>query len=312
MADINALLLLPSRDRDVGQGLPEKTSPRPSAPLAWIRLQLLFLLSEDGKPDPSRWCPGPEQSSGRDQKDKAGHGSSPLDLHARLLSPVYRVRDGDTELLLNDGPRHTVLGGDAGLGVLCCRTPPPTGNRGWGETRRGSPSPHRRQRLGGDQAGLVHSMLCQGHTRTLCGQHLRPALCLSCAVQAEKSCRTGQGRMATVSPVSPGAWGSGRGGNGEGPQWEGERAGGLFLEGSQSAEAEESQERSASQCGSNLQLGSRLQLAGMRPARAWDLLSPAEMVRGGDQGLIPVPCIQIPAAGAWAFPAGFSSLSFSM
>lgn len=41
----------PSRDRDVGRGLPEKTSPRPGAPFAWIRLQLLFLFPEDGKPD---------------------------------------------------------------------------------------------------------------------------------------------------------------------------------------------------------------------------------------------------------------------
>lgn len=80
--------------------------------------------------------------------------------------------------------------------------------------------------------------------------------------------------MVTVSPVSPRVWGSGREGQWGRTQWEGERAGGLFLEGSQSAEAEESQERSASQGGSNLQLGSRLQLAGMRPARAWDLLSP--------------------------------------
>ena len=42
----------PSRDKDVGRDLPEKTPPRPSAPLAWIRLQLLFLLPEDGEPGP--------------------------------------------------------------------------------------------------------------------------------------------------------------------------------------------------------------------------------------------------------------------
>ena len=225
----------------------------------------------------------------------AGHGISPLDLHAGLLSPAYGGRDGDTELLLTDGPRHPVPGGEAGLGALGCRIPPPTGDRGWGR----------------DQAGLRHaSTPCQGHTRTLCGWRRRLAPCLLCAVQGQRSRtdRTGENGHCSLCRPGPGA-AVGRG-NGEGPQWEGEKAGGLFLEGSQSAE--ESQERSAPHSGSNLQLGSRLQLAGMRRAGAWDLLSPAEMVRSGGQGLIPVPCVQIPAAGAEAFPAGHSSLSFSV
>ena len=102
----------------------------------------------------------------------AGHGISPLDLHAGLLSPAYGGRDGDTELPLNDGPRHTVPGGEAGLGVLGCRMPPRIGGRGWGR----------------DQAGLRHaSKPCQGHTRTLCGRHGRLAPCLSCAVQGQRS-----------------------------------------------------------------------------------------------------------------------------
>ena len=134
--------------------------------------------------------------------------------------------DRDTEPLLNDGPRHTVLGGKAGLGVLCCRAPPPQATEAAEETRRGSCTPPCRARV--TQGPSVASISDWLYVCHVLGKEREAAL-------------TGQGRMATVSPVSPGAWGSGREG-----QWGrtpvGRRAGGLFLEGSQSAEAEESQE----------------------------------------------------------------------
>ena len=127
-----------------------------------------------------------------------------------------------TEPLLNDGPRHTVLGGKAGLGVLCCRAPPPQATEAGEETRRGLCTPCVTQE---PSVASISDWLYVCH---VLGKEREAAL-------------TGQGRMATVSPVSPGAWGSSREG-----QWGrtpvGRRAGGLFLEGSQSAEAEESQE----------------------------------------------------------------------
>ena len=118
--------------------------------------------------------------------------------------------------------------------------------------------------------------------------------------------------MAALFPVRPGPGGGAAKGGWEGPQREEERARGLFLEGSQPAEAEEFREQSTPHAGSNLRLGSRLQLAGMGPAGTWDLPVPGQgKVLGGGQGCIPVPGIQVPAAGSRAFPAGFS-LSLSV
>lgn len=70
---------------------------------------------------------------------------------------------------------------------------------------------------------------------------------------------------------APGTTGSfsSRAGRGNGK----ERAGGLFQEGSPSAEAD-FLEQSTLHSSSNLQLGSRFQLAGMRPAGTCDLPSP--------------------------------------
>lgn len=189
---------------------------------------------------------------------------------------------------------------------------------GWrsraGGPRLPHPSPHRRQRLGQGPGGAwarLHAVP-GSHKDPLWPASQTGSVSVVCYARTEKLHEQDKGEwpLCPLCRLGPGA-AAGRG-NGEGHQWEGERAGRLFLEGSQSAEAEESQERSAPHGGSNLQLGSRLQLAGMRPAGAWDLLSPAEMVQSGGQGLIPMPCVQIPAAGAEAFPAGHSSLSFSM
>lgn len=55
-----------------------------------------------------------------------------------------------------------------------------------------------------------------------------------------------------------------------------ERAGGPFLEDSQSAQDEEILEQSTQHGGSNLQLGSRPQLAGTRPAGSCDLPVPRQ------------------------------------
>lgn len=95
--------------------------------------------------------------------------------------------------------------------------------------------------------------------------------------------------MAALFPVLPAslscpAWGGGRGclsplgwgGVTEGPQREEERAGGLFLEASQSARAEEFPQQSTPHGGPNLQLGSGLQLAEMRPAGTCDLPVPRQ------------------------------------
>ena len=116
--------------------------------------------------------------------------------------------DRDTEPLLNDGPRHTVLGGKAGLGVLCCRAPPPQATEAAEETRRGSCTPPCRARV--TQGPSVASISDWLYVCHVLGKEREAAL-------------TGQGRMATVSPVSPGAWGSGREG-----QW-GRTPVGFFL-----------------------------------------------------------------------------------
>lgn len=150
------------------------------------------------------------------------------------------------------------------------------------------------RRGGTDKAGLAHaSMPCQGHTRTLCGRHLRPALCASdarlCVCRAlskEKEACTDCGRriMAALFPVWPGPGGGAGQGRWEGAQREEERARGLLLEGSQSAEAEEFREQSTPHGGSNLRLGSRLQLARMGPAGTWDLLVPGQGKEGPGWG----------------------------
>lgn len=105
----------------------------------------------------------------------------------------------------------------------------------------------------------------------------------------------GQGQQPhTIAPGTKGAsslWGR------EG-HWE-ERAGGLFLEGSQAARTSLSNRPA---CCSHVQLGSRLQRAGMRPGGTSDLPSGTGTVRswaGAKAGRV-----QISAAGAWAVPAG--------